>query len=379
VDQARGRGWVATIWVMHTKSMIALCALLLLGCDSEDPAEPATERIAEDVELSQWGPDDELGNANYLGKATRQRCALSLLLPQAKVYELGHEHSSTMPQSPFATEPFGLEPQPTAAIPFARHAANEESISGIIAHQGTQLDALGHFGRLGSIWFGEGPIPSETATYYNGFTQAEVKPDPTGGLERLGVEQIPPIVTTAVVLDAQEWFGESMEAGQLVTKDDIVGMLLSDLRLKLRGGILPGDAVYIRTGWGELWEDPSPAGSGYYLEGPGLSVDAAQYIASRGAVIVGLDNPFTDPAQLCGGQLCGACIDGMCGQQPGTEPGLPFGVHDYNLAVAGVLQIQNMDLTEIADDDVAVACTMVLPLRMTGASGSPVRPVAIGK
>lgn len=363
---------------MHTKTMFATFALLL-ACDVENSPEPATERIVEDVELSPWGPDDELGNSNHLGKATRQRCAVSLLLPQAKVYELGHPHSSTMPQSPFATEPFELAPRPTAAIPFARHAANEETISGIVAHQGTQLDALGHFGRLESLWFGEGPVPSDTATYYNGFTQAQVKPDPTGGLERLGVEKIPPIITSAVILDAQEWFGEPMAAGQLVTEDDVVGMILADLRLKLRGGILPGDAVYIRTGWGSLWEDPAPASSGYYLEGPGLSVDAAQYIASRGAAIVGLDNPFTDPAQLCSGQICGACFDGSCGQQPGTEPGLPFGVHDLNLAVAGVLQIQNMDLTQIADDDVSVACTMVLPLRMTGASGSPVRPVAVGR
>jgi kynurenine formamidase len=362
---------------MKTTTTIILCALLL-GCDQE-ASEPLTERVLQDAELPQWAPDDELGNANNLGKSTRQRCALSMLLPQAKVYELGHEHSSSMPQSPFATQPFTMTPQPTAAIPFARHAANEETIGGVIAHQGTQLDALGHFGRLEALWFGEGPVPSETAEYYNGFSQADIKPTPDSPLLHLGIEKVPPIVTSAVILDAKEWNGSTLGPGEAITKEDIKSMILSDLKLAVRGGILPGDAVFIRTGWGEYWQDPPQAGSTYYLEGPGLSVDAAQYIATRGAVVVGLDNPFTDPAQLCNGQTCGVCNDGTCEQQPGTEPGLPFGVHDFDLAVAGVLQIQNMNLTSIADDDVVLACTMVLPLRMTGASGSPVRPVAIGR
>lgn len=339
-----------------------------------------TDRILFTAPLPNWGEEDELGNANYLGTATTQRCALQMLHPNAKVYELGFPHSSTMPASPFASQPFQLTPHPSAGIPFTRHIGNEESISGILAHQGTQLDALGHFGSMDDLWFGEGPIPSATGVYYNGFTQEEIKPTDDSLMQHLGVENVPPIVTSAVIFDAMEWNGgEALEPGVAITKSDLVGMILSDPKLWLRGGILPGDAVYIRTGWGAMWEDPASNPAPYYLQGPGLAIDAAEYIAKRGAVLVGLDNPFTDAAQFCNGQICGVCDEGVCSPQPGTEPGLPFGIHHYNLSVAGVLQIQNMNLQQIADDNVLVACTMVLPLRMTGASGSPVRPVAIGR
>ena len=65
-------------------------------------------------------------------------------------------------------------------------------------------------------------------------------------------------------------------------------------------GILPGDVVYIYTGWGDGWHDPDQE-KVYYTKGPGLSIDAAEYLASRSIVLVALDNPFTDP--VADGQL----------------------------------------------------------------------------
>jgi kynurenine formamidase len=58
--------------------------------------------------------------------------------------------------------------------------------------------------------------------------------------------------------------------------------------------------------------------------------------------------------------------------------GLPFVIHHNNLAVAGIHNIQNANLGELAKDKVWLSCTMILPLRTQGGSGSPVRPVAIG-
>lgn len=348
----------------------------------EDKVVEELETQLQSVETLQvpekgWGAEDELGNANLLGEATTKRCALAMVPEKVKVYELGYPHSNTMPASPVSSHPFEMEPLPTWSLPFMAHVANEEVISGTLAHQGTQLDSLGHFGVMPEIWMGEGPIAVETATYYNGFTQAQVKPTPDSPLLKLGIEKVPPIVTSAVILDAKQWKGSSLEAGELITKDDILDIVASDADLSDRG-ILAGDAVYIRTGWGEKWMDPNPPTNDYYLQGPGLSVDAAEYLGKQGAVVVGLDNPFTDPAMFCNGMLCGSC-EGGCSPAEGTLPGLPFGIHHHFLVEAGVLQIQNMNLKEIADDNVSVACTMVLPLRASGASGSPIRPIAIGR
>jgi hypothetical protein len=60
--------------------------------------------------------------------------------------------------------------------------------------QATQIDALGHFGVLKQPWDGKPPIPVESAEYYGGFTQKDVKPTPESGLQKLGMEKAPPLI-----------------------------------------------------------------------------------------------------------------------------------------------------------------------------------------
>jgi kynurenine formamidase len=137
--------------------------------------------------------------------------------------------------------------------------------------------------------------------------------------------------------------------------------------------ILPGDALFIYTGWEDLWSDdnPDPSHTQYYSEGPGLAYDAALYLQTKKIVIVGLDNPFTDAVPH--GFLIGQ------GPPPaGGPPGIPFAVHYNDLVVAGIHQIQNMHLSELAADQVYLSATMILPIMIKGGAGSPIRPVAIG-
>ena len=61
-----------------------------------------------------------------------------------------------------------------------------------------------------------------------------------------------------------------------------------------RRGILPGDMVWIYTGWSENWKDADDAGSPYYAMAPGLAVDAAKLLATKRIVAIGLDAPFID-------------------------------------------------------------------------------------
>jgi kynurenine formamidase len=211
--------------------------------------------------------------------------------------------------------------------------------------------------------------PVANASYYNGFTQQDVKPDPMGPMQRLGVENAPPIITSAVLLDMKELLGRTMNAGELITADMIDDAL--DAQGLHSRGIKPGDAVYIRTGWGERWLDPEPTPD-YYLSGPGLSHEAAVRLADDVPVVIGLDNPFTDAFLPCE-------LTGQCPPPDPSVPGAPFPAHQSNLVDFGIHQIQNLDLTAPADDDVTLGCTMVLPLRLRGAAGSPVRTVFIGK
>ena len=98
-----------------------------------------------------WGVDDERGNGNTQGVDTRLRCAAFLAQPTARVYELGRVVSATMPQNPFGDAPVALQYLGTRGIPFTRHAGNGEVFTGGIGSQGTQFDALGHFGFLDAL------------------------------------------------------------------------------------------------------------------------------------------------------------------------------------------------------------------------------------
>ncbi len=330
----------------------------------------AVERSQTMVPSAPWPAGDQRGMGNTQGAGTWLRCAAHLSDPDARTYEVSHPRSATMPQSPFGV-PLDFVFHPTASIPGTRHAFNDEHLaSGQPGGQGTQFDALGHFAYFDEPWDGQGDIPAETANYYGGFKQADVKPTPDSPLLKLGLEHVPPIVTSAVLLDAKAFVGggAAMTPGQTVTAAHIEGML------KAQGlgwrGILPGDVVYIYTGWSENWQDPD-TDKRYYAMGPGLSYDAAQYLESKNIVLVALDNPFTDPVN-------DGMLMGKAGPAEGTPPGLPFAVHHHNLANAGIHQIQNANLAAMAADKVWTSCTIILPLIVTGGAGSPVRPVAIG-
>src|SRR5262249_35499866 len=185
------------------------------------PITPAVAFIAlPPVALAQsaaapWPAGDELGMANTLGSTTWKRCAPHLANPKAKAYELSYLRSNTMPQSPFGT-PLIDKYRPTVGIPGTMHAFNgEETISGEPGAQGTKGEGMGIWGVRRQKGEGNRPFPADAAKYYGGFSQSEVKPTPDSPLLKLGIEKVPPIVTTAVLLDAKAYLGKgkAMQAG----------------------------------------------------------------------------------------------------------------------------------------------------------------------
>src|SRR5262245_32560376 len=314
---------------------------------------------------------NEQGMAAQLGPKSWASCARYLAAPNAKAYELSQLRSATMPLSPFAG-PYQMKPKATTALPGTQHAFNSETINENAepGQQGTQFDALGHFAGMKQPWDGKPPAPTDQAVYYGGLTQSEVKPSPDSPLLKLGLEKVPPLITTAVLLDAKAIVGKGkpMEAGALVTARDIQAMLKAQGLMKR--GIRAGDIVYVHTGWGERWQDPD-VDKVYYAAAPGISYDAAKYLGEKRIVAIGLDAPFVDTVPE--GMLAGKGAPAA-----GTPPGMPFAVHHHLLTQAGVHLIENARLQEMVRDKVWLACTIVLPLREKGAAGSAIRPVAIG-
>ena len=128
--------------------------------------------------------------------------------------------------------------------------------------------------------------------------------------------------------------------------------------------------LYIYTGWGDNWKDPDTE-KFYYTKGPGLAYDAAKLIAEKKIVLVALDNPFTDPV-----------ADGFLQGKATPPEGTPDGCRSRSIIricrSPAFTRSRTRNLGALAKDKVWLSCTMILPLRAQGASGSPVRPVSIG-
>jgi kynurenine formamidase len=62
---------------------------------------------------------------------------------------------------------------------------------------------------------------------------------------------------------------------------------------------------------------------------------------------------------------------------PNPDKALSMPVHQHALAEAGVYLIENLVLDELAQDRMATFCFILLATKFRGATGSPVRPVAL--
>lgn len=354
---------------------MALAGLGLGACTTTTGAERLSqqamvERSRAQVPAPPWPAGDEKGMANTQGRGTWMRCAWHMEDPKAKSYELSHVSTTTMPMSPFAP-PLRYQPRPTGGLPGALHAVNgEDYAAGDPGNQGTQFDAFGHFGYLPEPWNGQPPYPADSVRYYGGLTQAQVKPTPESPLLKLGMDKVPPLVTSAVLLDARTYVGKGqpLGAGQAITAQDLEGMIQAQ-GLGWRG-LLPGDVLYIYTGREDLWTNGEGA-QAYYAGSPGLTLDAAQYLVGKAITALGLDASYPDvvPEGMVQGKA----------HPPAENPqGVYFAMHHQFLSQAGIHLMENVRLSELAADKVWTSCTLVLPLRIQGVVGSQIRPVSIG-
>ena len=275
------------------------------------------------------------GMTNLLGVDTNLRCAQQMSNPKAKTYELSYKRTASMPLSPFAGE---YKPKFLPEIPwagsrqvFTMDVLNENVNDG---NQGTQMDALGHFGYTDEIWNGDGEADLSSLKYFGELNGKEVKPTPESPLKKLGIESVPPIITTAVFLDVRKHIfnGKAMKAGEYVTVQHIKDTIKKS-NVKDRG-ILPGDVVLINTGWSDNYQDPDDLGI-YYTKAPGVSYNLVKYLSDKQVVGVGLDTWGVDTF----------AEDGEYGPERSQNPeGIANPAHHYFLTQSGVHTLENFNL-----------------------------------
>ena len=115
----------------------------------------------------------------------------------------------------------------------------------------------------------------------------------------------------------------------------------------------PGDVVCVRVGRMGRWPDYDA----YVLQSPGIGLEAAKYLCEEcGAMCIGGDN------------------DSLECDSPSKAVLMP--VHSYMFATAGAQIIESLWLEDLADQKVYEFAFIGLPLRIVGATGSPMRTIA---
>ena len=235
--------------------------------------------------------------------------------------------------------------------------AQQDYFTGFIGQMGTQFDAFGHQGKV--VRMADGTLKN---VYYNGFTQEELtgRNRGVGGLEALGVEHVKPIITRGILIDIAGYKGVPvLDSRYEVTLADVRGALAKQgVR---EDSIEPGDAILFNYGWAVHWGNPAKYNDARFFVGenqgsPGIGVEVARWAVEKKASMVGADS-------------CCVTI------QPPTRPELG-NVH-HELLFGGVMMLENMDLRELARDRVYEFLYLNLTERIRGATGSPVRPIAI--
>lgn len=253
------------------------------------------------------------------------------------VYDLGHPLDSSMPVSP-------NHPGYRMAL-LRRHgdmvradggsAANELFVLG--GHTGTHLDALAHVSQSGRL---HGDL--DAAATQRG-----------GRFSKLGIETVAPIYGRGVLLDVARHRGvDSLPAGARITGDELADVARTE-------GIRVGGAtaILIRSGWARHWADPTRY-LGQESGVPGPDISAAAWIAAASPRATAHDSmAYEWLAPWAGHSL------------------LP--VHRALLVDHGIHIIENIDLESLADDQVYEFLFVCLPLPFVGATGSPVRPIAV--
>lgn len=290
---------------------------------------------------SRWGAEDQIGAGNLL--TVEKRLAALRSVVHGRIFDVSHEIAMNAPFMMPNQTPYLMSLWTNWRDSMRRRrkmgATNEVGVNiermEMTAHVGTHIDALGHF--------------SIGDRLYNGLKAEEEVTD--WGLNRLGIEHAPPMVTRGLLLDVASLDGnDHLASGRAITPDELA-QTCDKAGLKIE----PGDIVLIRTGWGKLFGIDNAR----YIAGePGIDVAAARWLTNQGVVAVGCDNMAVEVL-------------------PNPDKTISMPVHQHLLVEAGVYIIENLALEELAAAGVHSFCFVLLATKFRGATGSPVRPIAM--
>lgn len=289
-------------------------------------AQPVPDAAAADckalVAASPFGPDDQTGATNRITPTVTKAAAgeIQTGVVTAMAYPLvdgiplfGSRFSKTILTS-FATMPgaeFGNN-----KLSYMEDTYLSQS------HVGTHIDGIGHIG-VQDCYYNQTPMGKYVTQNY---------------LKRFGLENIKTFATRGVIIDAVKVFQAAgklkantackrpcLDGGTIITDKDLqAGLKMYNVTLR------EGDAVFINTGWGDLFEQYPAQNVAYNRSEPGINDAAAKWLVSQKVIAVGSDSWAVEVI-------------------PGEVEGEAFPVHKTLITDNGIHIIENVRTQQIAD------------------------------
>jgi kynurenine formamidase len=210
-------------------------------------------------------------------------------------------------------------------------------------HGAPTIDAIGHIGRDLKLHGGTDAVAA-TST-----------PSGIGG--NLGIDSFPVdlMINRAIFLDvALHLAGGAAEP--LQPGFEITARHLDDTAKAQGVDLRKGDSVLIRTGWGQFFGRDNAKYLGEQSPGPGQ--DAARWIIAKGARLAGDDTATFE-------------------KRPAAYGKELFSVHMMLLTDSGIYIVENMNLEPLSVAKAYTVALVITPLKIHGASGSPLRALAL--
>src|SRR5580692_7752281 len=258
------------------------------------------------VQPSPFGPDDQTGATNRVTPAVTKAAAAEI--QTGVVTSMANDLVDGIPL--FGTRFSKTILSSFAVTPGAEYGNNKLSYMEDTylsqSHVGTHIDGLGHIG-IQDCYYNQTPMGKYVTQNY---------------LKRLGLENIKTFATRGVIIDAVKVF---QAAGKLITEADLqAGLKMYNVTLR------EADAVFINTGWGDLFRQWPAQNAAYNKGEPGISESAALWLAAQKVVAVGADTWAVEVI-------------------PGEREDVAFPVHKTLLTDNGIHIIENVRTDLISD------------------------------
>jgi kynurenine formamidase len=258
---------------------VALSALAFFGNLGVAHAQADCKTL---VKPSPFGPDDQIGATNRITPAVTKAAAAEI--QTGAVVSMAYNLVDGVPL--FGTRFTKTVLTAVALVPGGEFGKNKLSYMEDTylsqSHVGTHIDGMGHIG-VQDCYYNQTPMGKF-------ITQ--------NGLKKLGLENLKSFATRGVIIDMVKVFQDAgklktnpacrtpcLDGGTVITEADIqAGLKMYNVTLR------EADAVFIHTGWGDLFNQFPAQNANYNKAEPGIGKSAAQWLADQKVVLVGSDN-----------------------------------------------------------------------------------------